>query len=183
LLALAILLIALASVYLLVVAPLLDLCSEREAQLADRRMLLPRLNAAAQQLPALRARAAELRTAASSSQNTLEGASDAIASASLQSRVEELAASAAATIGSIEAVAPENSGGYRRIGLRLAVSGEYDAIVKLLAGIETGTPPLVLSNLQIRGTIRPIGQSTNPRLDAGFAVYGFRRADAAPGRQ
>jgi type II secretory pathway component PulM len=46
LLALAILCLVLGGVYLLLVSPILDLYSQREATLADRRMLAPRLSAA-----------------------------------------------------------------------------------------------------------------------------------------
>lgn len=196
-LAVAILLVGLGSVYLLIVTPILDLYSQREALLEDRRMLAPRLTAAAKELPALRTQVAQLRTAASATQITLDGASDAIASANLESRIEGLASSAGATIGSTEALAAENRSGYRQIGLRIAVNGAYAAIVKLLAGIEKGTPPLVLSNLQIHGTAQPggpvssgqpggpapSGQPSGPaasaRLDANFEVYGFRSTDAS----
>jgi len=67
-------------------------------------------------------------------------------------RVEELAAAAGTTIGSTEGLAAENRGSYRRLGLRIAISGEYEALIKLLGSIETAVPPLVLSNLQIHGT-------------------------------
>jgi general secretion pathway protein M len=180
LLAWAIVLLALGGFYLLIVAPLLDLYSDREATLADRRMLAPRLSAAAAELPALRARVTELRAAASTSRIALDGASEAIASANLQSRIKELAESAGATVGSTEALAAENRGDYRRIGLRIAVGGEYDTLVKLLTTIETGTPPLVLNNLQIHGTAQPTGQPSSARLDATFEVYGFRSTDASP---
>lgn len=102
-----------------------------------------------------------------------------------------MATSAGATIGSMEALPAENQGGYRRIGLRVAVSGAYEAIVKVLAAIEQGTPPLVLSNLQIHGTAQPSGPvppvgpaspsgpAANARLDANFDVSGFR-STAAP---
>jgi len=177
LLALAILCLVLGGVYFLVVAPVLDLYSQREATLADRRMLAPRLSAAAAELPALRARLAELQASATTRKIALDGASDAIAGANLQSRIEELAASTGVTIGSTEGLAAENRGGYRRIGLRLAITGEYDAMIKLLGAIETAAPPLILSNLQFHGVLRPISQPPSSRLDAGFEVYGFRRAD------
>ncbi len=177
LLALAILCLVLGGVYLLLVSPILDLYSQREATLADRRMLAPRLSAAAAELPELRVRLAELQAAATTRKIALDGASDAIAAANLQSRIEELATSAGATIGSTEGLAAENRGGYRRIGLRLAITGDYDAIVKLLGAIETAAPPLILSNLQFHGVLRPTGQAQSSRLDAGFEVYGFRRID------
>ena len=75
-------------------------------------------------------------------------------------------------------IAAENRGGYRRVGLRLAISGDYDGIIKLLAAIETAAPPLVLSNVQFHGVLRPTAQAQSSRLDAGLEVYGFRRTDA-----
>jgi hypothetical protein len=107
----------------------------------------------------------------------IDGASDAIAAANLQSRLEELAKSVGVTIGSTEGIGAENRGGYRRIGLRLAISGDYDGIIKLLAAIEAAAPPLILSNLQFHGVLRPTGQAQGSRLDAGLEVYGFRRTD------
>ena len=176
LLALAILCLVLGGVYLLLVSPILDLYSQREATLADRRMLAPRLSVAAAELPELRARLAELQASATSA---LDGASDAIAAANLQSRIEELAKSAGVTISSTEGLAGENRGAYRRVGLRLAISGEYEAIIKLLAAIETAAPPLVLSNVQFHGVLRLTAQAQTSRLDAGVEVYGFRRTDTS----
>ena len=55
--ALILMLIALASVYFLVVAPLVGFYAERQSVMENRRMLLPRLKASAAELPGLRARA------------------------------------------------------------------------------------------------------------------------------
>jgi hypothetical protein len=104
LLALSLLFVALGGLYLVVVSPLLGLYAERAAVLENRRMLVPRLRAAADELPTLRARVEQLRAAAGTRKITLEGASDAIAAATLQSRIEELATSAGATIGSTESL-------------------------------------------------------------------------------
>ena len=93
LLALFLFIVALGGIYLLVAAPLLDLYAEREKTSEDRRMLLSRLKATTAEVPALRARVAEAREA-STNMVALEGASDAIASANLQSRVAEHAAAA-----------------------------------------------------------------------------------------
>lgn len=175
--ALLLLLIALASVYLLVVAPLVNFYAERQSVLENRRMLLPRLKAAAEELPGLRARAAELRAAAGTRKVTLEGASEAVASANLQSRIEELAASVGATVSSAEGLPAEVHGGYRRIGLRYVLVGPYETLVKLLAKLEAATPPLVIDNLNIRGGLRADrrpGRPETPGLNAGLDVYGFR---------
>jgi Tfp pilus assembly protein PilO len=177
LLAVAFLAAAIGSVYLLIAIPLQDLYLERQAALEDRGMLASRLVAAATELPALRARLAELRATASTSKITLDGANDAIASANLQSRVEALATSLGVTLGSTEALAAEDRGSLRRIGLRIAVSGEYEGLVRLFGAIETSVPPLVLDNLRIRTVLRPAGSPGNAKLDAGFEVYGMRGND------
>jgi general secretion pathway protein M len=174
LLALSLLFVALGGVYFLVVSPLLGLYGERGAVLENRRMLLPRLRAAADELPALRARVEQLRAAAGTRKITLEGASDAIAAATLQSRIEELAASAGATIGSTESLPAEARSGYRRIGLRYVLSGSYETLVKLLAKLQSATPPLVIDNLHIHGVLRRPGTPASAGLDAGLDVYAYR---------
>jgi len=174
LLALSLLFVALGGDYFLVVSPLLGVYAERAAVLENRRMLLPRLRAAADELPALRAQVEQLRAAAGTRKITLEGASDAIAAATLQSRIEELAASAGATIGSTESLPAEARSGYRRIGLRYVLSGSYETLVKFLARLQAATPPLVIDNLHIHGVLRRPGTPAATGLDAGVDVYAYR---------
>jgi hypothetical protein len=174
LLALALLLAALGAIYLSAAAPLLELYVEHSAAVENARMLVPRLPAAADELPGLRARAAELRATASTHKVTLDGSSDAIASANLQSHIAELAAEAGVTIGSTESLPTEMRGGYRRIGLRYALSGPYESLVKFLARLDAATPPLVVDNLSIHGVMRRPATPAASALDAGLDVYGFR---------
>ena len=182
-LAVALLCLVLGAGYFLLVMPVLEMYSLREGVLADKRKLAQRLEATAAELPGLRAKLAELQTAASKRKIVFEGTSDAIAAANLQSRIEELAVSTGVAIGSTEAVPGENRDGHRRIGLRLAVSGEYASIVKLLGAVENAAPPLVLGNLQIHAAARPTADASNARLDAGFEVYGFRSAETSSASQ
>jgi Tfp pilus assembly protein PilO len=183
LLAVGILAAAIGSAYLLIAVPLRDLYLERQVELEDRGMLASRLVIAAKQLPALRARLTELRSTASTSKVTLDGANDAIASANLQSRIVALATSLGVTVGSTEALAAEQRGGFRRIGLRIAVNGEYESLVRLFGAIEGSVPPLVLDNLHMHTTMRPTGMPGSAKLDAGvktdagFEVYGVRSND------
>ena len=174
LLALSLLFVVLGGVYFVAVSPLLGLHAERAAVLDNRRMLVPRLRAAADELPALRARVEQLRAAAGTRKITLDGASDAIAAATLQSRIEELATSAGATIGSTESLPAEARPGYRRIGLRYVLSGSYETLVKFLAKLDSATPPLVIDNLHIHGVLRRPGTPAAAGLDAGLDVYAYR---------
>lgn len=175
----AILVAAIATVYVGIITPALDFYHEREAMLDRDRTLEPRLRAVAAELPQLQARAAELRRSADTQHITLDGASDALASAGLQSRLEGLAAAAGVAIASTEVVPAEPRAEYRRIGLRIAVSGSYDSIVKLLGAIETTSPPLILDSLQIHGRHRVSSAATAPQMDAAFVVYGFRSTETA----
>jgi general secretion pathway protein M len=181
LLAVGLLLLGLLLPYFVIAAPLLDLYQQRETQIENARILLPRLEAVADRLPSLRAQVARLRVAARTRKLTLEGASDAIASANLQSRIEGFATSVGATIGSTESLPVETHDGYRRIGLRFVLTGPYETLVRLLAKLEEATPPLVVDNLQIHGILRrpgfPQTGTTEIGLDAGIEVYGFRNDD------
>jgi hypothetical protein len=172
------LLLLLGGFYFLAVAPLVSLYQQRAAALEDARALLPHLRAVAAELPALGARLAELRSAARTRKVTLDGASDALAAANLQSRIEALAASVGVTIGSTESLQVEVTQGYRRVGLRFVLSGPYDTLVQLLARLWQATPPLVVDNVQFHGVLRrpilPQPGMTPGGLDAGVDVYGFR---------
>jgi general secretion pathway protein M len=179
LLALAVLLLVLATLYLMVAAPLIALYSDRAAEVDAKAALLIQLNAVAAELPALRSRAARLRAPVDNHKIMLAGTSDAVASAALQGRIETMATAAGMTIGSTEMLPAEARGEYRRIGLRLLVNGSYDSLIKLLASIETAVPPLLVNDLQIHSPELRLGVATNGELDASVAVYGFRSAKTA----
>jgi general secretion pathway protein M len=178
-LALALLVAALAAIYLIVAAPLVGLFAQRQGVIEARRMLLPRLQATAAELPALRARIARLRAEQQTRTLTLDGATDAIASANLESRIDTFARSVGATIGSTESLPAEPRGPYRRIGLRLVLTGRYETLVNLLARLDTARPPLVVDNLQLHGPLARPGMEAAATLDAGLDVYGFRENDNA----
>ena len=135
------------------------------------------------ELPALRAQVANLRMAASGDKQTLEGRSDAVAAAALQDRMGEIAGGAGVMIASSEILTAEVQDGYRRLGLRLVVNGSYDSLIRLLAGIERATPPLIVDNLQIRSVQRRPKAPTESfaPLDASFEVFGFRLDETSEG--
>lgn len=162
-------------VYVVLVMPLIDLYRSGEGTLVDRQLLLRKLERLGAGVPSLRTRLAALQTAgAGNNEVTLDGESDALASANLQSRLGQLAAASGVTIASTEAITAAERAPYRRIGLRVAVNGNYEAIVKLLAAIQKGAPPLILANLQIHGLLRAVAVRTSYPLETRFEVYGLR---------
>ena len=178
LLALGLALAALAAIYVLIALPMENLYAAQAERAEMQRSLLLKLNAVANELPQLRSQVSELRAGVDSRRLTLGGASDAIAAAALQGHIEELATGAGVTIGSTEGLPTEAEGAYRRLGLRVVLSGSDAALMKLLAALEAATPPVVIDNLQIHGMQRRIGMP-QAALDATLDVFGFRNADEA----
>lgn len=178
-LALSLALLALAILYVVAVAPLLDLYAERTVQIETRRSLLAKLNAVANELPTLRERLAGLRTNADSDKLTLSGGNDAVASAALQVRLQELATANGVTIRSSESLASQSQGPFRSIVLRLMLSAPYQGLVKLLAAIETARPPLIIDELRISSFQWRPDATSNPALDASLQVHAFRAAETA----
>lgn len=177
-LAVALALAVLAALYLLVAAPLIGLYAERQGMIETRLLLLPRLQATAAELPVLHADITRLSTDRRARQLTLDGATDALASASLESRLDAFARSVGATIGSTEMLPTAPRGPYRRIGLRVILTGTYETLVKWLAKLATAQPPLIVDNLQLHGLLAQPGMRTAATIDAGIDVYGFRTAAA-----
>lgn len=174
LLALALLGIALATVYVTAVMPLLGFYYDRQARLVRERQLIVKLDSVVAELPALQARLDRLHAAVANHKMALAGDTDAIAAAALQGSLEQYATAAGVTIGSSEILPTQAAGEYHRVGLRLLVNGRYQGLLRLIERIETARPPLAIDNLQIRGM-----QSATPReapvgLDASLEVYGFR---------
>src|SRR5579859_5123365 len=102
-LAIGLVLLAAILVWLVVAAPLMDLYESEGAKLAQRMALADRMAGLAAELPALQTRAATVP--ANNGDATFEGATDALAGATLQSQLQTLAASAGAALSSMETLA------------------------------------------------------------------------------
>jgi general secretion pathway protein M len=134
-------------------------------------------------LPTLRQQADAVAASGPPPQMVLSGDSDALAGASLQEQVQEMAAHAGASLTSTEALPASAAGEYRRIGIRLSVSGAWPVLVRLLQSIEQATPRMLIDDVQLQGSPVHI-QGLGLPLDASFTVLAFRHAAApAPGGQ
>ena len=178
-LALSLLLVALAGLYVVAVAPLLDVYGDLAASVSARRTLVSKLHQISSELPELRNRLSRLRTPESSSSVMLHGTSDAVAAAELQGYIADLATNVGMSIGSTEILPSVVQGGYHRVGLRVLLSGSYESLLRFLGKLEAGTPPLVVDNLQIRSIQRQSGSASVAAHDSSLEVYGFRPEEAA----
>jgi general secretion pathway protein M len=103
----------------------------------------------------------------------LEGASDSIAGASLQGQVQEMASRAGLTLASAELLPAEAAGRYRRVSLRLSVSGSWPALVGLLQALEEGTPRMLVDELQVQNA-PSIAPGAGRPVSASLTVLAFR---------
>jgi len=154
-----------------VVAPLRDWHADRAENLAGKQAALRRMHALADSLPHLaRVAAGGPSTAAPV---LLAGATDAVAAAALQGSVQELAAAADVPLASVETLASEPRGAYRRIALRLSTVASWPAIVNLLFALDRASPRILVDDLQLRVTAARDAGSV-PMIDASLVVLSFR---------
>ncbi len=174
-LALGILLLLGLGLYVALAAPLLSLFQAREARLDEMRGLIRRLERGAAEAPALERELTALRAKGDISSLTLVAASDAVAAAGLQSTLSALAEAKGSRLASTEYLATQAEGQFRRVGVRVALTGDLAILTAMLAGIETARPPLFIDNLEIHssqaGSAAGGGQTS---LAIAMDVYGFR---------
>jgi len=171
LLAIALTLVVAASVWIGVVAPLLDWHTEQTERLEQRRALARRMAEVAETLPALQAQAAGRDANGPAPSAVLQGETDAVAGAALQLLVHQMATGAGTTLSSVEVLPGEAVGGYRRIGLHVALAAPWPVLVHLLQSIELANPPMLVDDLRVHGS--PLRNVALP-MDTSFTVLAFR---------
>lgn len=162
-----------------IAAPLLDWYAVRAEQVQARRAVARRMAELAGTLPALRDQARRVAAPGRPAEGAvLDGASDALAAAALQGRLQEMAAHAGAPLSSAEALPGEAAGAWRRIGVRVAVNAPWPAVVRLLQAIGSAGPRMLVDDLQLRAPPLLLLR-TGPRpVDASFTVLAFRAEPA-----
>lgn len=178
-LAVGLLLLCLGLAWLAVAAPLLAWHAERAEALAGRGALAARMAQLAATLPELRAQAAAAESAGPAQAALLDGATDAVAGATLQQLTLDLAVQAGAAPSSTETLAAEQVGAYRRVGVRIALTAPWPVLVRLLRAVAEATPGLLVDDLQIRGS-RLLVRPADAPLDALMTISAFRAGAAQP---
>ncbi len=184
LLALGIALLLLLVLWEAIGSPLTGLYRDRAQALTQRRMVAVHMAALAAQLPSLR-RAAAAGGARPGPVALIAGSSDAIAAAALQEQVQQMATGLGATLSSSESLQPSDgkgrggTGGYRRVGVRIAVTAPYDVMVRLLAAIEQASPSMLIDDLQLHGSRIQLLQDAP--IEGSLTVLAFRRGTGAGG--
>lgn len=169
-LAVALTLTLLASLWLGGAAPLIGWYQQRAEEVAQRRLLLQHMQDVAALLPALERRSHGMHPTVS----LLPGATDALAAAAMQSAVQAMAASAGVDLASMETLPAQAHGGYRQIGLRVSLSASWPALIALLRGAGSGQPRMLVDDLDVRPAPMRQRSAATP-VNASFTLLAFRR--------
>jgi general secretion pathway protein M len=178
-LAVALLVFALLIVWVAVISPLLGFYSERADDLSSQRLKAAHMALLADQLPALKQRAESTGHTGPAPSLVVEGSSDAVAAATLQGKVQAMAADVGTTLVSVENLQHEPVGtAYHRIGLKISLNASWPVLIALLKAVDQTTPPMLIDDVQIHGSPLPM-LNNNRGLEANFTVYALRAGPAA----
>ena len=180
--ALGLLVIALASLWSLIVQPITLAFEDYNRQIADDRALLQRYLSRAADSAQIAARRDALRQALSATARFLEGDNAALIEADLQERVKALTAASGGTLNSTQALPSADEGGFRKIAIRVSMEADTPALQSIVRALEAETPLLFLDNLEIRaiaGRARRGGTSERDRLKVRSDLFGFMRGEAS----
>ena len=171
LLALALTVTVLVGLWIGCVQPLMDWQAARTEALARRTEYLRHMTATAALLPELQ-RHPDQQTAVD---EWVAGDSDAVAGATLQTMVQDMATAAGAELSSMEVLPVEPRGAYRRLGLRVETAAPWPVLIELQRAIAQATPRMLIDDLRLRAPTGASHTASEP-VSATFTVVAFREA-------
>lgn len=179
LLALALLFLVLAGIYLVAVNPLLTLhryYRETTEQSEDRLVRYQRLAAHRE---ALEQRLSAIQRMRSAQDFYLRNTSPTLAAAQLQEQVKQVIAANQGTLLSTQILPEKPEGQLVRVTVKVAMRGTIETLQRVFHGLEGGTPFLFLDDVFIRAySLRRGNQMTVSEMEIRFELSGYIRAGA-----
>ncbi len=120
-------------------------------------------------------------------QRLLPGSSGTLGAAALQERANSLATEKGITVQSTQVMKEEPADPFRKIAIRLTLSGELRPLAELLSGLEYGPQQLSIPFIEVSRRGAVAGAKGPRTLSATVEVSGYiegeqaRKADAEPG--
>lgn len=182
LLALGFTAVVVACLWVGVARPLIASYEDGAEILRQRAALARRMAEVAETLPSLQRQATTAAATAPSAAALLDGGSEAIAGARLQELVQAMAQDAGIALDRVETLPVELRGAYTRIGLRLALSADWPALIRLLQTLGQASPRILVDDLQLRSTGAAIG-ANGAHIDASLSVFAFWAAGSRTAKQ
>ena len=174
-LALGLCVLVVVAIYLVIITPLVALYAANAEQLQQRQELAQRLQRSAKALPALRDEADAAQDQASDEDLLLDGDSDSVAAAALQSTVKDLVESAGARLISSEVLPSDKHETLQRVGIHVSFTGNLTLLTTVLQGIQLAHPVILVDNVDIQGADgADQGSGSQKQLAIALDVYGFK---------
>ncbi len=179
-LAVAILVAALAAVWVLVVAPVRATFEGYDRSIGQSRQLLVRHLEIAAQRARLETELEGLRQARSTTGRFLEGGGIELVAAAVQNKVKNLIDANGARLKSTQILPAQEKDNFRRVTIRVTMAADTEALQRIFHALETANPYLFLDNIDTRSRRRRArrGRSVSQgELQIRFDLYGYMRIE------
>jgi general secretion pathway protein M len=165
-----------------IVDPLWSWYGDRNELLAQRQALLQRMQALAASLPALRAASADKRgEGVEAATSLLPGATDSVAAADLQERVQKMATAAGASLTAVETLPAEATAGrWHKVSLRISLTASWPVLTELMRSIGQSPTRILIDDVHFHSAVA-VARPTAPPIQASMVLCGFRPVDSRPG--
>lgn len=173
--------LALALAWFGVVDPAWSWFQNRAESLEQRQALLHRMREVAATLPAMRAEA-KARSGARDPGGTtmLPGATDAVAAADLQERIQKMATDAGISLTAVETLPAAQDGKWHKVSLRISMNSSWPVLMDFFRSIERSPTRIMIDDVHFHSPT-VVQHPTVLPIQASLVLYGFRPAEAGPG--
>ncbi|MDD2769515.1 MAG: type II secretion system protein GspM [Methylococcus sp.] len=148
--ALGLLVLVLATVYGLIMAPLWALSSGYSESIDSLTFRLKRFQSVAAERPFWEERLQEIRRESEQAKNLFSQETPALAAADLQSRIKATVTSAGGELISTQVIPERREDQFTRIAVKVRLSGSTEVLRQVLYEIESEQPVLFVENLNLR---------------------------------
>jgi general secretion pathway protein M len=164
-----------------VVDPMWSWYDGREMLLEQRQGLLHHMQDLAASVPSLRA-ASEAKPGRGEGLGTimLPGATDAVAAADLQERIQGMASAAGASLTAVETLPATPSGKWQKVSLRISLNAPWPVLMELLRSVEQSQTRILIDDIHFHSATVASRPTVMP-IQASMVLYGFRPAGTGPG--
>ncbi len=175
--AIALLLVSLAAIHFLALAPLLDGYRRDAEAIVETRGLLARFDRQAAARPSLEERLESLRTLVAQRGHYLEDGTYAVAAASLQNNVKAIVEGQGGELQSIQTMPSPANDESRKVAIRVQSMMSVEPLLHTIHQLESGAPYLFIDNLEIQGRLsrqaRRGDAEEETELLVWFDLFGF----------
>jgi hypothetical protein len=173
--------LALALIWFGLIDPVRSWYASRESLLEQRQTLLHHMRDLAASLPALQSESASKRGEGDQADlMMLRGATDAVAAADLQERVQKMAAAAGVSLTAVETLPASPAGRWHRVLLRISLNTSWPVLAELVRSIEQSNTRILIDDIHFHSPTA-IARPTVLPIQASMVLYGFRQTEAGAG--